>query len=1172
MCVRYAGESYTYLLDSVTTDHGRPGATPMTRYYAAHGTPPGTWLGAGLAGLDENQGLAGGSFVTLAQMERLFANGADPVTGRALGQSPHVYAADTDRRRPVAGFDSTFTAPKSVSVLWAVADADTRDVIYECHRQAIADVVALIERDVARTRIGTNGVAQVEVDGVIAAAFDHWDSRENDPNLHTHVVIANRVQAADGRWRTLDSRAIHRAAVAMSERYDTLLADHLSRRLGLVWEYRERGPQRNPAFELAAIPQPLLDCFSQRSVAIDAEAGRLIERYQSDHGRRPDAAMVLRLRQQATLATRGAKEVRSLEELTAEWRERADTVLAADSIAWSRRVLADARSPLPDLRLPSVWADEAATAVLAVLSRKRSTWTAWNIEAEAARALKPHRFDTADDRDQAVAAVVAEVQRRSVRLTPLEAAQTPAALQRPDGTSAFRAFRSEVYTAQTTLDAEARLLTAGRDRNGPVLDIDHLDQAGLFGDQASAVRSVGFSGRVLDVLVGPAGSGKTHTLAALRASWEGTHGRGSVVGLAPSAAAAEVLGASLGVETENTTKWLVEHDAEPERLRRLARARSILPGTANRGSARQVAAHIQRLTEEVERWRFRAKQLVIIDEASLAGTADLDRIVACAGEAGAKVLLVGDWAQLSAIDAGGAFGLLVRDRGTGAPELGTARRFSHAWEREASALLRVGDSKCLRFYDDHGRIHEGEHDDMVDGAYATWRADELSGKRSLLIAGDGDTVRALNERARAELVVAGRVALDGSRLRDGLFAGVGDRVVTRRNDRRLTAGPRWVKNGDTWAVTARHDDGALTVKRPGGGPTVTLPAGYVREHVELGYATTAFRAQGATVDTAHAIVTGPGLTREVLYVMLTRAREANTAYVCTDRPVEPLEGFEDAPVTARGVLAAAMGNVGAALSAHETRERELDEATSIRTIAAEYETIAHLAQADRWTALLISAGLTAEQVREVTSSPAFGALGTALRRAEAQGVALESDLPQIIKRADTGAADLAAVLHERVERWTETSVSAAHGTVPADRFILGFIPVAATDDPSIAAALTERERLMEQRADLLLERARAAGAMWLRHTAAQPSTAEEAAVWLPAARTVAAYRERHQVIDPDSALGPIDPAAIQQRRESSMVIATLARLREGTSPDTARTTSSSSAATWKAPSPDPIGR
>ena len=93
MCVRYAGDSYTYLLDSVTTDHGRAGATPMTRYYSAEGTPPGTWLGTGLAGLDGGQGLDQQSSVTPVQMERLFANGADPVTAEPLGRSPHVYSA-----------------------------------------------------------------------------------------------------------------------------------------------------------------------------------------------------------------------------------------------------------------------------------------------------------------------------------------------------------------------------------------------------------------------------------------------------------------------------------------------------------------------------------------------------------------------------------------------------------------------------------------------------------------------------------------------------------------------------------------------------------------------------------------------------------------------------------------------------------------------------------------------------------------------------------------------------------------------------------------------------------------------------------------------------------------------------------------------------------------------
>ncbi len=380
----------------------------------------------------------------------------------------------------------------------------------------------------------------------------------------------------------------------------------------------------------------------------------------------------------------------------------------------------------------------------------------------------------------------------------------------------------------------------------------------------------------------------------------------------------------------------------------------------------------------------------------------------------------------------------------------------------AAGLLRVGDPEALRYYDHHGRIADGDHDTMVEKAYSAWAADEQAGKTSLLLAGDTDTVRALNHRAHTDLVTSGRVTPGGTRLHDGLEAGVGDRVVTRRNDRHLTVGPRWVKNGDTFTVTARHNDGALTAQRPGGGPSVTLPASYVREHVELAYATTAFRAQGATVDTAHAIVTGKGMTREVLYVMLTRAKEANKAYVCTDRRVEPLPGFEDQPTTARSVLTAVMGNVGAAVSAHETAQTEREQAASIRTLAAEYETIAHHAQTPRWTQMLIRAGLTPTQLDQITVSPAFGALSTALRRAEAHGLNLEAALPRLLERVDAGTVDLASVLHQRVDRWTDTSGTSA---TKGRGSVLGLSLKATAEHPEMVAALQDRVRLMEQRAD-----------------------------------------------------------------------------------------------------------
>ena len=191
------------------------------------------------------------------------------------------------------------------------------------------------------------------------------------------------------------------------------------------------------------------------------------------------------------------------------------------------------------------------------------------------------------------------------------------------------------------------------------------------------------------MLVGPAGTGKSITMAGLRAAWEAEHGADSVLGLAPSAAAAEVLAEQLGIDTENTAKWLHEHRQQAERVAKIADLRAALrsPATSRRRSA--LHAQLVRAEEEAATWKLRAGQLVIVDEASLVGTFALDELVAAAREARAKVVLVGDQAQLSAIDAGGMFAALVHDRGGLAAELTDVRRFVNPWEKTASVELRA---------------------------------------------------------------------------------------------------------------------------------------------------------------------------------------------------------------------------------------------------------------------------------------------------------------------------------------------------------------------------------------------------------------------------------------------------------------------------------------------------
>ncbi|MGB4137929.1 MAG: MobF family relaxase, partial [Microbacterium sp.] len=274
MRVMSAGDGYKYLLKSVAAGDGdRSLSTPLTRYYTAAGTPPGFWMGSGLGRLGNGE-LVEGAQVSEAQLQLLIGMGHDPITGEPLGRAYLQFTSTTERvkqrvgaldpdlgpvtrarevamieaeeaergtRRAVAGFDFTFSVPKSVSAIWAVADAGTQALIAEAHHAAVAELVAFLEREVAATRVGAAGpdgaVAHVDVAGVTAAAFDHYDSRSGDPQLHTHVVISNKVQTVqDGRWRTLAGRPMHSAVVAVSELYNAALADQVTRTLGLGWE------------------------------------------------------------------------------------------------------------------------------------------------------------------------------------------------------------------------------------------------------------------------------------------------------------------------------------------------------------------------------------------------------------------------------------------------------------------------------------------------------------------------------------------------------------------------------------------------------------------------------------------------------------------------------------------------------------------------------------------------------------------------------------------------------------------------------------------------------------------------------------------------------------------------------------------------------------------------
>ncbi|MFV0433833.1 MAG: MobF family relaxase [Leucobacter sp.] len=1062
--------AWGYLMESVSTEHTIDRAEGKAAYYMANGTPPGAWAGSGLTGLD----LANGAPVDEAHLVALFGDGVHPITGRPLGRrfnTPRTVeervvvklaeaatdpanadltleqfeqlgneireeVMNTPEKQSVAGFEFVFSPPKSVSSWWALADPTLKDEIRQAHHAAIQATIEKLETDIVRTRLGADGVAQAHVRGISAAKFDHWDSRDGDPQLHTHMLVSNRVQGEDGRWRTIDSRwALMPAVATAGAYYDGVLMDELSARFGVDWTVDEvlEDPEKyqrwlvdqarpdttaaqqkfaidqgtgpgSVKWQIDGVPASLNSEYSTRSTAIRREKDRLIKEFQRIKGRSPSTKEIIQIRQRATLCTRQKKKHRTLRELTQSWRQRAlahvgDSFLFADRI---RELGAGRKTDLPlwSFRQDDVddtAARDAAEFVLHTLASTRSTWGRRNAETSALRAIAGWRFRSPADREQAVKRVVDLVISQAVPLTPKNPLRTPWRFRTADGEDMFHPESRDLYTTTEVWDAEERLLKAGRQTAGAVVDEDLVDQ--LIGtptgserrilsdDQSLAVQNLLTSGRTVDVLVGPAGAGKTTSLEKLREIWETQHGAGSVRGLAPTARAAEVLADSLGIETENTAKWLHE----------TARATETRDGFD---------------------YQLSAGDLMIVDEASIAGTIALDELRVQADSAGAKLLLVGDWAQLAAVDAGGAFGLLATDRDDVA-ELMNLHRFVAEWEADASKLLRLGKTAGLEPYIEHGRIISGLDETIVAEAVEGWKLDEAtpdpSGDAtlvSLLIAPTNEMVDRLNDIARDWRIEQGRVDATRETVIASGVASPGDRIVTRQNARTLrTDHDRWVKNNDEWVVVD-VDDATGDIVAAAGEELVRLPVAYCRDHVQLSYATTAHRAQGRTVDTAHTIVDSSA-SRETFYVAMTRGKQSNRAYVVVDQDHQ----LGDATAigmsrTWRETLEQVVLRRGGDIAAHDTLAEEAERIGSIRQLAAEYQTLVADQLEKEYLPVLADLELIE---RDSPESPYLGPVLANLRRIDQAGEHVPSTITRLLEGRDLGdARDVLAVLHYRL--------------------------------------------------------------------------------------------------------------------------------------------------------------
>lgn len=959
----------------------------------------------------------------------------------------------------VAGFDLTFTPVKSVSALWAVAPREMSQQIEAAHEAAIAAAIDYLEKHACFTRVGTGGVAQVDGNGLIAAQFTHRDSRAGDPNLHTHVAISNKVATTgpDGtvRWLALDGAALYRNNVPASEVYNTVLEAQLREKIGVRFSERpSEDRSKRPVREIDGMDDRLAQRWSSRSAAIKARTAELARTFQADHGREPTAIEAISLAQQATLETRAAKhEPVSHADQRSGWRDEAIEILGSHEEL--SRLVASITGHTPAARtteLDTAWAASTADHVLGIVSRKRSRFQRHNIRAEALRQVRAANPDTAriDELVETITDIACgtgmSIDLSGAANTDPAAEIAPTQMRRRDGHDVHTRHESALLTTDAVLDAEARIVALAQRTDGVAVDDKHVEMAllessangrDLNAGQRSLVRAMATSGAKLQLALAPAGTGKTTAMKALTVSWQNAGGR--VVGFAPTAAAAAVLRQDILTTTDTLAKFV-------DITRKLRDGQSVA----------------------VPEWysAIGERTLVIVDEAGMTGTLDLDEAVSALAERGATVRLIGDDQQLASVASGGVL-RDIHDR-VGALSLSQVVRFRDPAEGAASLALRDGDDAALGFYIDHGRVHVGSIATATDDAYTAWAADYASGKDAIMLAPTRELVAELNTRARTDRLAAtdepvGLQAL----LADGLQASVGDTVRTRSNDRRNALSKTdWVRNGDRWIVENVGADGSLLVRHLELGRTVTLDPDYVQSATELGYAGTVHSAQGSTADTCHVVATGEE-TRQLAYVALTRGRQANHLYLATAS-----EGDLHTAMTERGLLPPTavddlreiLRRDGAQVSAHSTLSAADDPHLNLAAAARAYDhSVATGSEILVGPEVMAAIDIAAEEeVSGLTDEPAWPTLRGHLAIIGAHGrdpvAALRAAVAQ---RELESAVDKAAVLDWRLD--PTTGHSAGTGPLPW----LPAIPTRLAELPEWGEYLTARADLPTAHCDAI---------------------------------------------------------------------------------------------------------
>lgn len=804
-------------------------------YYSGAGEARGRWIGSAASALNL------GPAVTGDELRAVLA-GLNPGTGL----TPNGDQLRTWKGR-VPGFDLTFSAPKSVSVMYALADPLVRAEIVEATDAAVAEAVGWLEREACFVRRGSNnraskpapfhefGTRRLQGAGFVGAAFRHRTSRAGDPQLHTHVLVANTTRGSDGKWSTLDGQALYRSKVAAGAVYQTALRHELTTRLGVTW-----GPVHRHLADVAGVPRRVLRQFSKRRVDIEAELART-----GSSG--PAAA------QAATLATRTAKSL--IDQSTLDQRWTAEAVSVGYSPADIDHLLAagsgdEAASPSVDVAGGRVMVRdvdrETGEVVDHVVTIEQFTQRIAHrlIEIDAAVTRHDIQNTVSDELAGGCSSATLERLTDAVLANP-ELVPIPAVDRSAAGWE-------QTWTTRTALRLEAQLVDLATPTvvHASVIDADDVDRlldshdAPLGVDQRDVARRLCAQGLSVEVVVGPAGTGKTHTTNAVRHIFEGNGW--AMIGVATSARAARELGDGAGIDSYT-----------------IARFSGLTHTLTNR-------------------------TVVVVDEAAMCNTADLVRVLAATRQAGAKTILIGDHHQLPEIGAGGGFAAATATVGDLGCMLDVNRRQRHQWEHDALSHLRNGDIRTAwnAFVANDRVVLAGTLDDVRRRAVNDWWTAHQTGSDTLLIAGTRAEATRLNELARQQLLESHQLTGPALRIESSDYQ-VGDHTLLLRNDPNQwdphRQRPCRVDNGTLGTIThIDHANRTIDIELRDG-RHIRLNRTYLEAgHLTHGYATTIHKAQGITVDDIF-VVGAAGLYREAGYVALSRARNTARLYATTQQ-------------------------------------------------------------------------------------------------------------------------------------------------------------------------------------------------------------------------------------------------------------------------------------------------